>query len=114
MSQTFGGSNRKGKDELAHDFRYALLTRDRIVTHADVRAAAYKVFGNIIKNVEIENGYSAETTPYSGLQKTTVVKIKLITTHNQSSETIQFLTQDLKTYLLNKSINTTLFRVDVQ
>jgi hypothetical protein len=114
VSQTFGGSNRKGKDELAHDFRYALLTRDRIVTHADVRAAAYKVFGNIIKNVEIENGYSAETTPYSGLQKTTVVKIKLITTHNQSSETIQFLTQDLKTYLLNKSINTTLFRVDVQ
>lgn len=113
ITPTFGGINMKKKEDLKNDFRYALLTRDRIVTKADIKSLCYKIFENLIANVEVKEGISSFTQPNSGLRRTMDIHINLRENHNSNKEVVKFLKEDLKTQLEEKSSNTLPFRIYV-
>lgn len=113
ITPTFGGIDRKKNEDLKNDFRYALLTRDRIVTKADIKALCFKTFENIISKVEVKEGISSFTQPNSGLRRTIDIYINLQENHNLSKEVIKFLKEDLKTQLEEKSSNTLPFKIFV-
>jgi len=114
MTATFGGIDKKKKEELKNDFRYALLTRDRIVTKADIKALCFKIFENLISEVEVKEGISSFTQPNSGLRRTIDIYINLIESHNTTKEVIKFLKEDLKTQLEEKSSGTLPFKIFVK
>ena len=111
MTTTFGGVDKKKNEELINDFRYALLSRDRIVTKADIKALCYKVFENSIEAVDVKEGISAGTQPDSGLRRTIEINIKLVRNMNLTDEAIKFLKEDLETQLEEKSLNVLPFKV---
>ncbi|RLD49869.1 MAG: hypothetical protein DRJ05_20400 [Bacteroidetes bacterium] len=114
MTTTYGGENKKENEELIHDFRYSLLSRDRIVTKADIKALCYKVFENAIETVTVQEGVSTATLPGSGLRRTIEISIKLNNKMNLKKDEIKFLKEDLKTQLEEKSLNILPFRVLIE
>ena len=114
MTPTFGGIDKKKNEELKNDFRYALLTRDRIVTKADIKALCFKIFERLISEVEVKEGISSSTQPNSGLRRTIDIYINLIENHNSTNEVIKFLKEDLKTQLEEKSTGTLPFKIFVK
>jgi len=111
MTPTFGGINRKKKEDLKNDFRYALLTRDRIVTKADIKSLCFKIFENLISEVEVKEGISNSTLPNSGLRRSIEIFISLRENHNSSKEVIEFLKEDFKTQLEDKSSGNLPFKI---
>ncbi len=111
ITPSFGGIDRKKNEDLKNDFRYALLSRDRIVTKADIKSLCYKIFDSLISQVEVKEGISSFTQPNSGLRRTSDIYISLRENHNSSKEVIKFLKEDLKTHLEEKSSNTLPFRI---
>jgi len=111
MTTTYGGIDKKKNEELINDFRYALLSRDRIVTKADIKALCYKVFEKTIETVDVKEGISAGTQPDSGLRRTIEINIKLIKNPGLKNEAIKFLKEDLETQLEEKSLNVLPFKV---
>lgn len=113
MTTSYGGINPKSNDELVHDFRYALLTRNRIVTKADIKALCYKIFENNIEEVLVTEEVLADPFPDSGLRK--VIKIDIILQNNTrlNKEEIKFLKEDIETHLTEKSMNILPFVVSV-
>lgn len=111
MTPTYGGIDRKKNEDLKNDFRYALLSRDRIVTKADIKSLCYKIFENLISEIEVKEGISGFTQPNSGLRRTIDIYIKLRENQHSTDEIIHFLKEDLKTQLEEKSNNTLPFRI---
>ncbi len=114
MTTTSGGINKKRNEEIAHDFRYALLTRDRVVTKSDIRALCFKVFQNVISEVEIKEGIVASTLPNTGLRRTIDIHLKISTESKPDEESIKFLKEDLLTRLEEKSSNLLPFRIFIE
>ncbi|MCD4666026.1 MAG: hypothetical protein K8R68_12205 [Bacteroidales bacterium] len=114
MTTTYGGVDKKKNEELINDFRYALLSRDRIVTIADIKALCFKVFENSIETIDVREGISAGTQPDSGLRRTIEINIKLIKNLNLKDDAIKFLKEDLETQLEEKSLNVLPFKVLVK
>ena len=114
MTTTYGGVDKKKNEELINDFRYALLSRDRIVTKADIKALCYKVFENTIETIDVKEGISAGIQPDSGLRRTIEINIKLNNNLNLKDEAIKFLKDDLETQLEEKSLNVLPFKVLVK
>lgn len=111
MTPTYGGIDRKKNDQLINDFRYTLLTRDRIVTKADIKALCFKVFENFISEVEVKDGISGLTQPGSGLRRTIDIFITLSEHRSSDEEVIKFLKEDLQTQLEEKSSNTLPYKI---
>ncbi len=114
ITNTYGGQNKKENEDLINDFRYSLLTRDRIVTKADIKALCYKVFENAIETVTVKEGVSNTTQTDSGLRRTIEISIKLNKKMNLKEDEVKFLKEDLKTQLEGKSLNILPFRVLVE
>ena len=114
ITNTYGGQSKKENEELIHDFRYSLLSRDRIVTKADIKALSYKVFENAIETVTVKEGVSNTTQPDSGLRRTIEINIKLNKKNNLKEDEVKFLKEDLKIQLEGKSLNILPFRVLVE
>ncbi|MEZ5198063.1 MAG: hypothetical protein R2764_17240 [Bacteroidales bacterium] len=113
MTTTMGGINPKNNDELVHDFRYALLTRDRIVTKSDITALCYKIFENNIEQVTIAEDVLADPFPDSGLRKVIKINISLRKDSRLNDEEIKFLKEDVETHLSEKSMNILPFVISV-
>jgi len=103
MTTTMGGIDRKQNDELVHDFRYALISRDRIVTKMDIKALCYKVFNGAIDSLEVKEGVTSSTLPSAGIRRCMNVMIRLSRSNDMDQETIDFLKEDLITQLVDKS-----------
>ncbi|GAA4439725.1 type VI secretion system baseplate subunit TssF [Pontibacter saemangeumensis] len=70
MTPTSGGREPLNESEKVHAFRFALLTRSRIATEEDLKAACFSELGDKLKNVEIKKGFKKELSSRSGFVKT--------------------------------------------
>jgi hypothetical protein len=70
VTSTFGGQNPLSEIEKVHAYRFALLTRSRIATEEDLKAACFARLGDKIKHVEIKKGFKKEVSSRSGFVKT--------------------------------------------
>ncbi|GAB3203351.1 hypothetical protein ABID22_000887 [Pontibacter aydingkolensis] len=70
LTPTSGGREPLSETEKVHAYRFALLTRSRIATEEDLKAACFSELGDKLKNVEVKKGFKKELSSRSGYVKT--------------------------------------------
>jgi len=113
VSESEGGADQKRDSDLINEFRYALLTNDRIATLEDVRSFCFKQFGKYVDAVEAKNGVETGAGPDSGLRRVVDVTISLKKNRDLSAREVEFLKKDLEVQLEEKTLNATPFKVKV-
>jgi len=113
VTTTMGGADQKRNRDLVNEFRYALLTNDRIATLEDVRSFCLKQFGKFVDSVEVKNGVVAGAGPGSGLVRVVDVTVSLKKSRDLSAREVEFLKKDLEVQLEEKSLNAIPFKVKV-
>ncbi len=113
ITDTAGGIDSKRNEELTNDFRYALMTRDRIVTKGDIKALCYKIFDKNVESVEVKDGVTCSSELNSGIRRSINVTIRLSQTNSLAGESVKFLKDDLITQLKEKSSNILPIKVQV-
>ncbi|GAB4024256.1 type VI secretion system baseplate subunit TssF [Spirosoma gilvum] len=69
ITTTTGGRERPKESEKITQYKRALLTRNRIVTLEDVRAACQAEFGTHLQSVRIERAFRIDPLPTNGFQR---------------------------------------------
>jgi len=113
VAGTLGGADQKRDSDLINEFRYALLTNDRIATLEDIRSLCLKRFGKYVDTVEVKNGVDVGDGPGSGLRHVVDVVVRLKKNRDLSSRDVSFLKKDLEVQLEEKSLNAMPFKVTV-
>ncbi|MCD4732563.1 MAG: hypothetical protein K8R74_18330 [Bacteroidales bacterium] len=108
-----GGTDIKKDEDLMREFRYALLTKGKLVTIEDIRALCYAHFGNYAETVEAKKGVDIDTEPGSGLRRIIDITIQLKKDNELSPEEIKFLKEDLKQQLTERSLNILPYRITI-
>lgn len=69
ITSSFGGTNKPSEQEKLYAFRSQLLSRDRLVTQEDIKAACYAELGDTVARVEVKKGYQHHPAPTHGLMR---------------------------------------------
>lgn len=69
LTTSFGGKDKPSEQEKLYTFRSNLLSRDRLVTKEDIKAACYAELGDAISHVEINKGYFNAPSTKQGLTR---------------------------------------------
>lgn len=75
MTTSFGGKDKPSEQEKLYTFRSNLLSRDRIVTREDIKAACYAELGETIAHIDINKGYINAPSHRQGLRRVLNVEI---------------------------------------
>ncbi|NQU86528.1 MAG: hypothetical protein HQ541_12275 [Mariniphaga sp.] len=106
-----GGKNPLEEHEMVDNFRYLLLSRDRIVTKEDIKALCFAVF----QEENIENIRVTHTTIQGigkmGLQRAIKIEIILNKSTKLKKKKIEFCKKELLGQLENKSIGVMYFLI---
>jgi len=113
LTETIGGTDQKRSDELVHEFKYALLSNDRIASLEDVKALCYKQFGKYVDTIEVQQGVDADARPGSGLRRIIDINILLKAGDNIPAREIEYLKADLELQLQERSLNALPFKVSI-
>jgi len=113
ITTTAGGTDQKRDSDLINEFRYALLTNDRIATLEDVRSLCLKQFGKYAASVEVRKGVESAATPDSGLRSVIDVTIKLNNKQGLPERELDFLKKNLETLLEEKSLNVFPYKITI-
>jgi hypothetical protein len=113
MTPTLGGTDIKKDEELIRSFRYALLTRGKLVTVEDIKALCNVQFGKYAESIEVQKSVDIDTQTGSGLRRIIEIKIRLEKNIKLSPEEIKFLEKDLEQQLQEKSLNVLPFKVSI-
>jgi hypothetical protein len=70
MNASSGGREPMNESEKLHAYKYSLLTRSRIVTEEDIKAACFAELGDKIEGVEIRKGCKKDLTSLKGFVRT--------------------------------------------
>lgn len=103
LTTSFGGKNKPSEQEKLYTFRSNLLSRDRIVTREDIRAACYAELGNIIGHVDIKKGYINAPSHTQGIQRVLSVEITPSEEKDLSKEEWDKICEEMAMNLQQKS-----------
>jgi hypothetical protein len=110
ISQTTGGKSKLSKDEKLNSLRRGLLSKGRIVTVEDVKAACYECFGSGLTKVEVKKGVGLGSLPNKGMIRTIDVHLTLKKGFDLSEDIYQ-KTESFKSRLKNESMNLFPYRI---
>ncbi|MCW3463838.1 nucleotidyltransferase family protein [Chitinophaga nivalis] len=112
LTTTQGGKNRMTGEEKINVFRAALLSRERIVTTADIKALCRVIFGDIMRIVTVEKGITIQPGIHAGYSRTIDIRITLQqpAAHYAATD-IQYMKTTLLLQLAEKSVQTFPYRV---
>lgn len=113
MTNTYGGRNELSSDEALNAYRYALVTRNRIITMEDIRTFVRYELGNRVKQVNVEKGIMNSMMPNEGIVRCISISIAL-TDKDLDREEKEIIIADLYSKLENKSIPFTNFLITIK
>jgi hypothetical protein len=111
---TAGGRERPTADERTHALRRNLLTRNRIVTLADITAACWAELGPHLADVRVEKGFQNGATPTAGFVRCIRVALAPAVASRLSSAEWQQAAHALQTHLAGQSALNLPYEVVVQ
>jgi len=111
---TAGGRERPTADERTHALRRNLLTRNRIVTLADITAACWAELGPHLADVRVEKGFQNGATPTAGFVRCIRVALVPAAASRLSSAEWQQAAHALQTHLAGQSALNLPYEVVVQ
>lgn len=113
LTTTVGGKIRKGEREQVDSLRYGLLTKERIVSKADVKSFINQQIGNYVSTIQIQPGAQISKEKKKGIIRTTDVLITLNTLFS-SKQDLDRLGVYFENELTNKSISNIPYKVVIQ
>ncbi|WP_462267407.1 type VI secretion system baseplate subunit TssF [Mucilaginibacter sp.] len=114
LSSTVGGRNSLGATERIQAYKYGLITKDRIVTEADLISFCHYELGAKITGVRIAKGVNMSGNPKEGLQKTTDVYLKPSYDYRLSAEEWDTLLTLLHSKLKSRSMGNVNYRLFIE
>lgn len=75
MLPTVGGKNAKTQNEQINAYKKAVVTRDRVVTTADIKAVCFDEFSDLLQAVQVSKGIMHSPARKSGLIRCIDVKL---------------------------------------
>jgi len=75
MTASSGGREPMSETEKLHAYKYSLLTRSRIVTEEDIKAACFAQLGNKLEGIAIQKGFKKDHSAQKGFVRTLDVVI---------------------------------------
>jgi hypothetical protein len=113
LTDTVGGIVKKGAKEKISNFRYGLLSKDRIVSNEDIKEFIHVAIGDVLKSVSVKSGVGISVNKKQGLVRTINVEVSLNEGGNLSSENKKRLGHSLELQLESKSVHNTPYRVNI-
>lgn len=89
-------------------YKYALTTRDRIVTKTDILNFCRKELGGYLKNIRIEPGTMISPKPNEGLVRSIDIHLTLKEDNERDTD---FMVEDLKNRLASRSLDRFNYRI---
>jgi hypothetical protein len=108
-----GGRGQPTEEEHINTVRKLLLTRNRIITVADIKAFCYEHFSPHKIRVDVKKGYLQSQKPSQGVLKVMDIDIQLLEKGVYNTTELLFLKEELLQKLEQNSSNTIPFRVDI-
>jgi hypothetical protein len=114
VTTTQGGRNKLGNNETVLAYKSALLSRDRLITEADIRAFCHYQLGDRVKNINIVKGIMIHPDQQQGFVRTIDIKIDI---HSKSYDEmldkgeIGFWKDNLKLLLEERSVALLPYRI---
>jgi hypothetical protein len=103
VTTTHGGRDKPSDAEKIHSFRSALLSRDRLVTEEDIRAACYARLGDLISNVTFSKGVRVLPRANQALERTLDINIRLTNQAQMAEEELESTQRDLQQFISQRS-----------
>ncbi len=113
LTKTVGGKIRKGEREQIDSLRYGLLTKERIVSIADVKSYINQQIGNNISTIEVKAGAQISKEKKKGIIRTTEILI-ILNNLFLSKLDLERLSIYLENELTIKSISNIPYKVIIQ
>ena len=114
LSTTSGGRERPRPEEQAHALRRNLLTRNRLVTLADIKAACWDELGKHLAAVEVTKGFQTGATPTAGFVRCIRICLTPAEPSRLSAPEWQHTAQQLQITLASQSAMNLPYEVVVQ
>ncbi len=111
LTTTTGGQNRPQMADQLAAYRYALMSRDRIVTNEDIRAFAQLELGSLVSAVHISKGVMNSQSEKQGFVRTIDVCLTTAPTSQLSAAEWEQLGDSLLTKLNSRSGQVAHYRV---
>ncbi|MFB9076291.1 hypothetical protein ACFFLS_18700 [Flavobacterium procerum] len=112
-TQSFGGIYRNNKVEKLINLRYGFLSKERLVTKQDIKAAVHYHLRDITKDVIITDGVGISTQRKEGVFRTIDVKVILQEKYFLEIENKQRIVLFLKETLEKKSVMNIPFQITI-
>jgi hypothetical protein len=113
LTTTTGGRERPRPEEQVHALRKNLLSRNRIVTLEDIRAACWAELGNQLSKVHIEKGFRNGSTPTAGFVRCIRVQLTPAPASRLSGPEWQRTAHELQVLLASQSAMNLPYEVSV-
>jgi hypothetical protein len=114
LTTTTGGRERPTADERTHALRRSLLTRQRLVTLADITAACWAELGPHLADAHVTKGFQNGTTATAGFVRCIRVELVPVATSRLSSIEWQQAARALQVHLAGQSALNLPYEVLVQ
>lgn len=111
LTKPSGGRKAADQGNLLQAYKYALMTRDRIVTEDDIRNFCRHELGQRAADITVKRGVMASPHPKEGLKKTTDIHITQAPNHRYTTEEWELTHRQLLQKLKTRSSILTHFRV---
>ncbi|MGB1309500.1 MAG: hypothetical protein ACPG6B_11355, partial [Oceanihabitans sp.] len=113
LSTTFSGKNKLNMEERLNAYRYALLSRERIVTKEDIKALCYTIYNNKIEQVKISKSYSNNIGLTKGISQCIEIALHPNKDVPYNANEWQSLNSNLLLNLEKKSLNIFPYKIKI-
>jgi len=103
VTSTHGGRDKPSDTEKIHSFRSALLSRDRLVTEEDMKAACYARLGDLIDTVAFSKGVRVLPRANQALERTLDITIRLTAKAKMSEAELESTKRDLRQFIYQRA-----------
>ncbi|WKN41293.1 type VI secretion system baseplate subunit TssF [Tunicatimonas pelagia] len=103
VTPSHGGRDKPSDTEKVHSFRSALLSRDRLVTEEDMKAACYARLGDLIDSVTFGKGVRVLPRSNQALERTLDITIRLTTDAKMTEAELESTERDLQQFIHQRS-----------
>lgn len=114
LTTTTGGRERPRPEERTYALRRNLLTRNRLVTLADIKAACWAELGVQLADVQVEKGFQTGATPTAGFVRCIRVRLTPAAASRLSAAEWQHAAEALQAHLAGQSAMNLPYEVVVQ
>lgn len=113
LTETTGGVEEQKQSDIVQAYKYALTTRDQIITIEDIKNYCRMVLKNGIKTIQVKRGTMISNKPKEGFVRTVDISIVPVDYELYGSKYWNNMEEVLKNGIKSKAIDGVEYRVRI-